>query len=62
MKVNTPAYKRNFLVGILLVALGVVVSTKLKEMAGSPGAVLIALGVLFMVSGMHKQKEYEKKP
>lgn len=62
MKTNTPTYKRHFFIGILLVALGVIFSTTLKELAGSPGVVFIALGVLFMVSGMHKKREYENKP
>ncbi len=53
-------YKRIFLVGLIVIALGVIFSTTLSDALGSLGIVFIALGGLLFISSMNrKEKEDE---
>jgi hypothetical protein len=49
-------YKRFIFSGILLISLGVVFNTILKDRIGSLGIVFIAIGGLFFIIGMAKKK------
>ena len=58
---NLESYKKFIFAGITLIALGVTFSTSLKDAAGSLGIVLIALGGLFFIVGMHQKKTSDEK-
>lgn len=50
-------YKKYIFVGIIIIALGVTLSTTLKESVGSLGTVMIAVGGLFFIIGMNKKRQ-----
>ena len=52
-------YRRIFFLGIILIALGVTLSTTLE--IGSLGTVFIALGGLFFIAGMARKRKEEEK-
>lgn len=58
---NLENYKKFIFAGITIIALGVTFSTSLKDSAGSLGIVLIAVGGLFFIVGMHRKKAAEEK-
>ena len=58
---NLENYKKFIFAGITIIALGVAFSTSLKDSAGFLGIVLIAVGGLFFIVGMHRKKAAEEK-
>ena len=58
---NLEPYKRLIFAGIIIIALGITFSTNLKDTSGSLGTVLIAVGGLFFIAGMHRKKAGEEK-
>lgn len=62
MRNKLEPYKRFIYIGIIVIALGVTLSTTLKETIGSFGTVFIAIGGMFFIIGMSKKrKENEQK-
>lgn len=53
-------YKRTLFIGIVVIALGVVISTTLSESVGSLGTVFIAIGGLLFISGMSRMKKRDE--
>jgi hypothetical protein len=51
--------KRRVYAGIILISLGVVMSTTLST--GGIGTVMIAIGCLFFIAGMAKRREEESR-
>ncbi len=54
------SYRRTLFISILLIALGVVLNTLIKENVTAVGTVFIALGGLFFIISMAKKKSEEK--
>jgi hypothetical protein len=54
------AYRKIILMGILIIALGVVFSTTLADSIGSIGTVFIAVGGLFFIIGMKKKRDSDE--
>ena len=54
---DTTSYKRYYLLSIILIALGVSLSTILGEELGAIGTVMIALGGLFFIISMALKKQ-----
>lgn len=53
-------YQKFIYLGIVVIALGIVFTTSLRETAGYFGNVLVAIGGLFFIIGMSKKKRSEK--
>ena len=54
-------YRRYIFIGIIIIVLGIVFTTTLKDTAGSLGTVFVAVGGLFFIIGMsEKRKESER--
>ena len=49
-------YKRILLIGLIVIALGVIFSTTLSDRLGSLGIVSIAIGGLLFIASMSKKK------
>lgn len=49
-------YRRILFIGMIVIALGIVLTTTLSEKVGSLGIVLIAVGGLFFIIGMLGKK------
>lgn len=54
-------YKRIFLIGLIVIALGVIFSTTLSDKLGSLGIVFIAIGGLLFIASMSRKKKEEDK-
>lgn len=54
-------YKRIFLIGLIVIALGVIFSTTLSDKLGSLGIVFIAIGGLLFITSMSRKKKEEDK-
>ena len=52
--------QRIIFMGIIIIALGIVLSTTLAEKVGAIGTVLIAVGGLFFIAGMSRKKQEEE--
>ena len=50
-------YKKIFFIGIIIISLGIVLSTTLNEILGSLGIVFIAIGGLLFIVAMKKKKD-----
>ena len=50
------SYKRFVLLGIIIIAMGIVFANSLENISGSLGTVLIAVGILFLIIGMSKKR------
>jgi len=50
-------YRRYIFIGIIIIALGTVFTTTLKDTFGSLGIVLVAVGALFFIIGMNKKRK-----
>jgi uncharacterized membrane protein len=57
MKKKMESYKRYIFIGMIIIALGVNLSTVFSESTASLGTVLIAVGGLFFIRGMSLKKE-----
>lgn len=57
MIMKNSASKKRIYMGIILISLGVVMNTSLD--VGAIGTVMIAIGGLFLISGMAKKREEE---
>ena len=57
---NLSGYKRYFFMSMIIIALGVVLSTTLRETVGALGIVLIAIGGLFFIISMNMKKQEDK--
>jgi len=49
-------YRRTLFIGMIVIALGIVLSTTLSEKVGSLGIVFIAIGGLLFIIGMTRKK------
>ena len=49
-------YRRTLFIGMIVIALGIVLSTTLGEKVGSIGIVIIAIGGLLFIIGMTRKK------
>jgi hypothetical protein len=58
---NTESYQKRLFAAIIIIALGISLSTTLSNAAGSLGTVLIAVGGLLFISGMAKKRSYDEK-
>jgi Sec-independent protein secretion pathway component TatC len=56
MKHHLSGYRRYVYLGMILVALGITLSTALKDSMGAIGVVLIAIGGLLFILGMRMKK------
>lgn len=57
---KSEGYKRYYFIAIILISLGVIYSTTLKDTVGSLGTVFIALGsILILVALSKKRREVE---
>ena len=62
MKKKLEKYRKYIFIGIIIISLGILFSTTLKDSIGSLGTVFVAVGGLFFVIGMNmKRKENERK-
>jgi len=62
MKSKLPKYKRLIFMAIIVVALGVTLSTTMADRVGHLGTVMIAIGGLLLIAGMSlKRKRDEQK-
>lgn len=57
MNYKNEKYKRYIFMSIILIALGVVFSTTLKDSVSSMGTIFIALGGLFFIMGMRMKRK-----
>lgn len=53
-------YKKYILIGIIIIAMGIVFSNILDDISGSLGTVFIAVGGLFLIIGMSKKRKEEE--
>jgi predicted membrane channel-forming protein YqfA (hemolysin III family) len=53
-------FKKFVFIGIILISLGVSLSTTIGDKTGSLGTVLVALGGLFFIIGMSLKKKSEE--
>ena len=53
-------YKRFIYFGIIIIAVGITLSTNMSDELGNLGTVLIAIGGLFFIGGMHRKSEERK--
>jgi hypothetical protein len=58
---NLTGYKRYIFLSIVIIVLGIIISTVLKGNNTSIGTVFIATGGLFFIVGMSKKKQSEKE-
>ena len=62
MSKNLERYRKFIFMGMIIIALGVIFSTTMKDTIGTLGTVFIAVGGLFFIFGMSKKrKEVEEK-
>lgn len=54
-------YKRSIFLSAVITALGITLTTTLKDTVGSVGIVFIAVGGLFFIIGMKKKREEDEK-
>ena len=54
-------YKRSIFISMILIALGVTMNNLIKSDVSSVGTVFIAVGGLFFIIGMSKQKKEDQK-
>jgi hypothetical protein len=54
-------YKKFILIGIIIIAMGIVFSNTLENVSESLGTVLIAVGGLFLIIGMSKKRTEDEK-
>ena len=52
-------YKRILFMGIIVIALGVIFTSTLKDTLGSLAVVFIGIGGLFSIAGMSRKKKEE---
>lgn len=57
MEKKLEEYRKYIFIGIIIIALGVTLSTTMKDTVGSLGTVLIAVGGLFFIIGMSKKRK-----
>ena len=60
MKARLSGYKGILFLAIIIISLGVVISTTLGEHLGSLGIVFIAIGGLLFILGMKRKNSVEK--
>jgi len=58
---TTPRYKKLWFVGLITIALGVTLSTNIKDSAGAIGTVLIAVGGLLFIAAMSQKRQDNKE-
>ena len=61
MKKKLQRYKIIAFAGIIIIALGVTFSTTMKDSDNSIGTVLIAIGGLFLISGLSQKRKSNKE-
>jgi len=54
-------YRRLIFLSIIIIALGVVISTTQSEKVGGLGTVFIAIGGLLFIAGMSEKKKFDEK-
>ncbi|PLX09002.1 MAG: hypothetical protein C0596_04160 [Marinilabiliales bacterium] len=54
-------YKKTFYIGIIVIALGITLTTTFSEETGSLGIVMIAIGGLLFIAAMSKKKKQKDK-
>ncbi|MCB0264604.1 MAG: hypothetical protein KDE52_14770 [Calditrichaeota bacterium] len=57
----TKDYHRTLFLSMILIALGVSISTTMGDSSGTIGTVMIAVGGLFFIIGMTKRRKFEQK-
>lgn len=57
----TKDYHRTLFLSMILIALGVSISTTMGDSSGTIGTVMIAVGGLFFIIGMTKEENLNKK-
>ena len=60
METKTEDYKKYFFMGIIIIALGISLSTTLSDTMGSLGTVFIAVGGLLFIIAMSKKRNAGK--
>lgn len=60
MRKEKEKYRKFLFMGIIIIALGVTISTTLKEFVGSLGTVFIAVGGLLFIVGMSMKKREDE--
>ena len=50
-------YKRKIYMGMIMITLGIVFNTTMKENMASIGTIFIAIGGLFFISGMAEKRK-----
>ena len=61
MKIELAKYQRLVYMAIILVSLGVIFSTAMKDALGGLGTVFIAIGGLFFIAGMNEKRKINKR-
>ena len=61
MEKKPESYRKFIFIGITIIAIGVTLSTTLKDTVGSLGTVFIAIGGLLFIVGMSKKRKEEQK-
>jgi uncharacterized membrane protein HdeD (DUF308 family) len=54
---KTLDYKKTYLIGLLLIAAGIVINCNTSDVFMNLGTVLVAVGCLFLISGMAKKNK-----
>ena len=54
-------YQRNIYLGIIIIALGITLSTTMAESVGAIGTVMIAVGSLFLLTGMARKSKQDSQ-
>lgn len=60
MKLQELNYKQFLFISLLIIALGIVFNTSLKEQTGAMGNVLIAIGGLSLIIAMSKKRQNDQ--
>lgn len=60
MKKKPEKYRKYIFMGIIIISLGIVFSTALKDSVGSLGTVFVAVGGLFFIIGMNLKRKEDK--
>lgn len=57
LKADLTDYKKILFIGIIIISLGIIISTTLNETLGPAGIVFIAIGGLLFIIAMKKKKD-----
>jgi drug/metabolite transporter superfamily protein YnfA len=60
MEKKLEKYRKYIFAGIIIIALGIILSTTMAETMGSAGIVLIAIGGLFFIIGMSMRRKIDE--